>query len=84
MLPALEEFKPDLIVISAGFDGHARDPLANLFLEEEDFEWITGSLVNIAGEYCNGRIVSSLEGGYDLEALSSSVTAHLTALRLAE
>ncbi len=84
VLPALEEFEPDLIVISAGFDGHARDPLANLFLEEEDFEWITGNLVNIAGEYCNGRIVSSLEGGYDLEALSSSVTAHLTALRLAE
>ena len=84
VLPALEEFEPDLIVISAGFDGHARDPLANICLEEEDFEWITENLVNIAGEYCNGRIVSSLEGGYDLQSLSSSVTAHLNALRLAE
>ena len=84
VLPALEKFEPDLIIISAGFDGHARDPLANIRLEEEDFEWVTENLVNIAGEYCNGRIVSSLEGGYDLAALSSSVTAHLSALRLAE
>jgi len=84
VLPALEEFEPDLIVISAGFDGHARDPLANICLEEEDFEWITANLVEIAGQYCNGRIVSSLEGGYDLEALSSSVTAHLAALIPAE
>ena len=84
VLPALEKFEPDLIIISAGFDGHARDPLANILLEEDDFEWITANLVNIAGEYCNGRIVSSLEGGYDLAALSSSVTAHLSALRLAE
>jgi acetoin utilization deacetylase AcuC-like enzyme len=84
VLPALEEFNPDLIVVSAGFDGHARDPLANIRLEEEDFEWITGKLVDIAGEYCEGRIVSSLEGGYDLDSLSSSVTAHLTALMRAE
>ncbi len=84
ILPALEKFEPDLIVISAGFDGHAKDPLANIQLEEEDFEWVTANLVNIAGEYCNGRIVSSLEGGYDLAALSNSVTAHLSALRLAE
>jgi len=84
VLPALEEFNPDLIVVSAGFDGHARDPLANIRLEEEDFEWITGKLVDIAGEYCEGRIVSSLEGGYDLGSLSSSVTAHLTALMRAE
>ncbi|NKB19637.1 MAG: histone deacetylase family protein [Alphaproteobacteria bacterium] len=80
VLPALEEFDPDIIVISAGFDGHARDPLANIRLEEEDFEWITGKLVDIAGEFCDGRIVSSLEGGYDLDSLSSSVTAHLSAL----
>ena len=80
VLPALEEFDPDLIVVSAGFDGHARDPLANLRLEEGDFEWITEKLVDIAGEFCDGRIVSSLEGGYDLDSLSSSVTAHLTAL----
>jgi acetoin utilization deacetylase AcuC-like enzyme len=84
VLPALEEFDPDLIVVSAGFDGHARDPLANIRLEEEDFEWITGKLVDIAGEFCDGRIVSSLEGGYDLDSLTSSVTAHLTALMRAE
>ena len=80
VLPALEEFDPDLIVVSAGFDGHARDPLANIRLEERDFEWITGKLVDIAGEFCDGQIVSSLEGGYDLDSLSSSVTAHLSAL----
>ena len=80
VLPALEEFDPDLIVVSAGFDGHARDPLANIRLEERDFEWITGKLVDIAGEFCDGKIVSSLEGGYDLDSLSSSVTAHLSAL----
>ena len=80
VLPALEEFDPDLIVVSAGFDGHARDPLANIRLEERDFEWITGKLVDIACEFCDGQIVSSLEGGYDLDSLSSSVTAHLSAL----
>ncbi len=84
VLPALEEFDPDLIVVSAGFDGHARDPLANIRLEEEDFEWITGKLVDIAGEFCDGRIVSSLEGGYDLDSLSFSTTAHLTALMRAQ
>ncbi len=77
VLPALEDFDPALILISAGFDAHARDPLASLRLEEEDFAWITGKLVDIAGEYCDGRIVSTLEGGYDLEALANSVTAHV-------
>ena len=80
ILPALEAFKPGLILTSAGFDAHARDPLASIRLEEEDFAWITRKIVDIAGEYCGGKLVSSLEGGYDLEALSSSVSAHLTAL----
>ncbi len=80
ILPALEAFKPGLILISAGFDAHARDPLASIRLEEDDFAWITRKIVDIAGEYCDGKVVSSLEGGYDLEALSSSVSAHLSEL----
>ena len=80
ILPALEDFKRGLILTSAGFDAHARDPLASIRLEEEDFAWITRKIVDIAGEYCGGKLVSSLEGGYDLEALSSSVSAHLMAL----
>ena len=80
VLPALENFQPQLILLSAGFDAHSRDPLANLHLEEEDFSWITDKLVDIAGEYCDGKIISSLEGGYDLTALSNCVTAHLTEL----
>lgn len=80
VLPALEVFKPGLIIISAGFDAHARDPLASIRLDDEDFAWITRKIVDIAGEYCDGRLVSSLEGGYDLEALSTSVSAHLTEL----
>lgn len=80
ILPALEEFDPRLLIISAGFDAHARDPLASIQLDDEDFAWITRKLVNIAGEHCDGRIVSSLEGGYDLEALSTSVSAHVTEL----
>jgi len=77
VLPALEEFQPDLILVSAGFDAHARDPLATLRLDEDDFAWITRRLVDIAGEYCRGRIVSTLEGGYDLQALAGSVSAHV-------
>lgn len=80
ILPALEAFHPGLIIISAGFDAHARDPLASIRLDEEDFAWITRKIVDIAGEYCDGKLVSSLEGGYDLDALSSSVSAHLTEL----
>ena len=80
VLPALEDFRPGLIIISAGFDAHARDPLASIRLEDEDFAWITRKIVDIAGEFCEGRLVSSLEGGYDLEALSTSVSAHLTEL----
>jgi acetoin utilization deacetylase AcuC-like enzyme len=80
VLPALEAFQPQLVLVSAGFDGHARDPLASLRLDEEDYAWITAKLVDIAGEYAEGRIISSLEGGYDLDALADSVTAHVTEL----
>ncbi len=80
VLPAIEDFAPGLILVSAGFDGHARDPLANLRLETEDFAWITRKLVDLAGEYCDGRLVSTLEGGYDLVALAESATAHVTEL----
>jgi len=80
VLPALEAFQPDLILVSAGFDAHARDPLATLRLDEEDFAWITRRLVDIAGECCRGRIVSTLEGGYDLLALAGSDSAHVREL----
>ena len=79
-LPALQAHRPDLIYISAGFDAHVADPLANLNLTEDDFAWITREIVATADEYANGRIVSVLEGGYDLAALSTSVEAHLSAL----
>jgi len=77
VLPALEEFAPNLILVSAGFDAHARDPLANLRLETEDFAWITRRLVDMAGEFCDGRLVSTLEGGYDLVALAEGAAAHV-------
>ena len=79
-LPAVEAFRPDLIMVSAGFDAHAQDPLAALNLDEADFAWITSFIVGLANTYARGRIVSALEGGYDLTALKSSATAHLTAL----
>ncbi len=80
ILPALETFSPDLIIISAGFDAHTRDPLGSLQLTEEDFSWITLKLMDIAGQYCAGRVVSVLEGGYDLQGLAGSVGVHLNAL----
>jgi acetoin utilization deacetylase AcuC-like enzyme len=70
MLPAIRNFDPQLIIISAGFDAHRLDPLAGLNLEDSDFEWITTELVRIADTACEGRIVSILEGGYSLEALT--------------
>jgi acetoin utilization deacetylase AcuC-like enzyme len=79
-LPRLRDFKPDVLIVSAGFDAHTRDPLANLNLVEADFTWVTQKLMQIADENCNGRIVSMLEGGYDLQGLSRSVAAHVTAL----
>ncbi|RYU59395.1 histone deacetylase family protein [Methylolobus aquaticus] len=80
ILPALDTFRPDLILISAGFDAHRDDPLASLDLIEEDFEWITNELKRIAERHARGRIVSALEGGYALEALGRSVAAHVRAL----
>jgi acetoin utilization deacetylase AcuC-like enzyme len=80
ILPRLRGFKPELLIISAGFDAHARDPLANLNLVEADYTWVTRTLMDVADESADGRIVSLLEGGYDLEGLSRSVAAHVTAL----
>jgi acetoin utilization deacetylase AcuC-like enzyme len=80
VFPALHEYRPDLLFISAGFDGHRDDPLAGLELVEEDYGWVTGELAKIADRYCEGKIISVLEGGYDLEALKKSVTAHFQAL----
>ena len=71
---------PDLILISAGFDAHVRDPMASLRLVDTDFAWITRRLMETADRVCGGRVVSLLEGGYDLEALASSASAHVSAL----
>jgi acetoin utilization deacetylase AcuC-like enzyme len=80
LLPAVDAFRPQLLLVSAGFDAHARDPLAQLRLQADDYAWITGELVALADRHCGGRIVSSLEGGYDLVALAESSVAHLRAL----
>jgi len=80
ILPRLDDFGPELIVISAGFDAHMRDPLANINLVEDDFAWVTRKLMDVADRYAQGRVVSVLEGGYDLEALANSAAAHVTAL----
>jgi acetoin utilization deacetylase AcuC-like enzyme len=80
ILPRLRAFKPDILIISAGFDAHTRDPLANLNLVEADYAWVTKKLMDIADNCAQGRIVSMLEGGYDLQGLSRSVAAHVTAL----
>jgi acetoin utilization deacetylase AcuC-like enzyme len=77
VLPSVEAFQPDLIVISAGFDAHHRDPLAEINLTEADFDWATGQLMESAARHANGRLVSLLEGGYDLEGLAFSVAAHV-------
>jgi len=81
LMAPLDAFAPDLIMISAGFDAHARDPLANQSLEAEDFAWATRAIVNVARSRAGGKIVSSLEGGYDLEALGRSALAHVRALQ---
>ncbi len=80
ILPALSTFSPDLIIISAGFDAHERDPLGSLQLTEEDFSWITLKLLEVADQFCAGRVVSVLEGGYDLQGLAGSVGVHVHAL----
>lgn len=80
ILPRLEAFAPDFVIISAGFDAHRRDPLGNLNLVEADFAWATRKLMGVACSHAHERVVSVLEGGYDLEGLSRSVAAHVTAL----
>ena len=80
VLPRVKAFAPDLLLISAGFDAHYRDPLASLNLKAEDFAWVTGKLMDVADQTAGGRIVSVLEGGYDLQGLTESVAAHVTAL----
>ncbi|WP_269716217.1 histone deacetylase family protein [Caulobacter sp. NIBR2454] len=81
LMDQLDAFAPDLIIVSAGFDAHARDPLASQSLEEADFAWATRAIASVAASRSRGRIVSSLEGGYDLEALGRSALAHVRALQ---
>ncbi|MEM6895776.1 MAG: histone deacetylase family protein [Pseudomonadota bacterium] len=81
VLPAVAAHKPELLLISAGFDAHARDPLAGLLFETVDFAWATAALCDLAAEHCGGKVVSCLEGGYDLEALGASAAAHVTVLK---
>lgn len=80
VLPRVDDFAPELILISAGFDAHADDPLAGLRLTEADFAWITGRLCDLAASHAGGKVVSCLEGGYDLEALGRSARAHVDVL----
>ena len=85
LMPRVDAFAPDLILISAGFDAHARDPVGGggQSLEAEDFAWATRAIVDVARRHANGRVVSSLEGGYDLQALGASALAHVQALSAA-
>ena len=80
ILPQLDRFAPELLIVSAGFDAHKVDPLAQLNLETEDFAWITRELLAIAGRHAKGRLVSALEGGYDLDALADATAAHVREL----
>lgn len=80
LLPAVEAFAPGLIIVSAGFDAHAADPLAQLRLREADFVWVTEAICDVAARVCGGRLVSLLEGGYDLDALARSAAAHVGVL----
>ena len=80
LLPAMDAFAPELVIVSAGFDAHEEDPLAQLALHEDDFGWITAELARIADDHAGGRLVSCLEGGYDLPSLGRSVRAHVIAL----
>lgn len=81
ILPALRAFDPDLVMISAGFDAHANDPLANLMWQADDFAWVTREICKVATETCQGKVVSTLEGGYDLDGLRDSCAAHLDVLK---
>lgn len=80
ILPRLRDFKPELVILSAGFDAHTRDPLASLNLLEDDFSWVTKKMMDVADTYAKGRLVSVLEGGYDLVGLARSVAVHVSAL----
>ncbi|MGC2200295.1 MAG: histone deacetylase family protein [Stellaceae bacterium] len=80
ILPALDAFRPEFLVISAGFDAHKSDPLAQLLLEDADYTWVTEKLLEVAYRHADGRLVATLEGGYDLNALASSVAAHVRVL----
>jgi len=80
ILPALDAFAPELVLVSAGFDAHRADPLAGLELEEPDYAWVTARLLEVAGRHAQGRLVSVLEGGYDLRALAGSAAAHVGTL----
>jgi acetoin utilization deacetylase AcuC-like enzyme len=79
-LPAIHSFEPDLILISAGFDAHERDPLAQIELQDADYRWITEEICDLSNDSCNGRVASILEGGYDLQALASAGRAHAEGL----
>lgn len=81
VLPAVERFVPEFVFISAGFDAHVDDPLAGMNLTEDDFSWITQRLCDLAAKHCKGRVVSCLEGGYDLQALAASAAAHVSILK---
>ncbi len=83
VLPALNDFRPELVIVSAGFDAHRNDPLAQLMLDESDYVWVTEKLVELACRYARGRLVSTLEGGYDLPALAASAAAHVRVLMAA-
>ena len=80
LLPAIEAFAPQLLLVSAGFDAHRLDPLANLDLEDDDYAWLSAALVAIAERHAGGRLVSTLEGGYSLTALRHAATVHCRAL----
>lgn len=80
LLPRLRQFRPELVMISAGFDAHRRDPLGGLRLGESDFAWLTDALVRLADEHAGGRVVSVLEGGYDLDALAAAAAEHVATL----
>jgi len=80
VFPRVDDFAPEMILVSAGFDAHAEDPLANLMWETDDFVWLTEKICALAEKHCGGRVVSVLEGGYDLDALGQSAAAHVRAL----
>ena len=79
-LPAIHSFAPDLILVSAGFDAHQRDPLGQIELQDADYHWITEQICDLATDSCQGRVASVLEGGYDLQALATAGRAHVQAL----